>query len=298
MLSVCFLSSSAESDSLAFFANSPVFNQKRFNTVIATEASLYASSLIGLNELWYKNYPRSGFHFFNDNDEWLQMDKAGHVVTSYYVGRIGLNLMYWSGADRKKAIWYGGLLGSVYQTTIEMLDGFSSQWGFSIGDFASNTLGSALLIGQELAWNEQRVSLKFSFSPSPYAEYRPELLGKNYIETVLKDYNGQTCWASINPSSFMRKETKFPKWFNIALGYGADGMTGADKNPSFNADRHPIPYSERYRQVYFSLDVDLTRIKTRSKFLKAFFNTFGFIKIPAPTLEFNKHGMVFHALQF
>lgn len=287
-----------ESDSSGFFSPSTVFNQKRFNTVIATESALYASSLIGLNELWYKNYPRSGFHFFNDNGEWLQMDKTGHIVTSYYAGRIGLNLMQWSGIEHRKAAWYGGLAGSLYQTTIEILDGFSSQWGFSAGDFAANTLGSALLVGQELAWKEQRVVLKFSFSRSSYAQYRPEVLGKNYAEQLLKDYNGQTYWASINLSSFMNEGTKFPQWLSIACGYGSEGMTGAYSNPPVDSRGNPIPAFERYRQFYFSLDADLTRIKTRSKFLKALFTTLGFIKIPFPAMEINKRGMKFNSLMF
>ena len=29
---------------------------------------------------------RSNFHFINDNKEWLQMDKIGHMSVSYYSG--------------------------------------------------------------------------------------------------------------------------------------------------------------------------------------------------------------------
>lgn len=263
-----------------------------------TESALYAGSLIGLNELWYKDFPRSSFHFFNDNSEWLQMDKAGHLVTSYYMGRIGINWMKWTGVERRKAIWYGGMVGSLYQSTIEILDGFSSRWGFSWGDFSANTLGSAMVIGQELAWDEQRIFLKFSFHRTDYPQYRKEILGSNLQEEILKDYNGQTYWLSGNISSFLSNETKFPKWINVAFGYGAEGMIGGEFNPPFDKNGFPNPVFERYRQFYFSLDADLTRIKTNSKFLKAFFGIFGFIKIPAPALEFSKKGMKPHALFF
>jgi hypothetical protein len=42
---------------------------------------------------WFKptlvyDYPI--FHFINDNAEWLQMDKAGHIYSSYHLGRLGL----------------------------------------------------------------------------------------------------------------------------------------------------------------------------------------------------------------
>jgi hypothetical protein len=246
--------------------------------------------MIGLNQLWYKDYPRSSFHFFNDNSEWLQMDKMGHFTTSYYIGRLGIGLMKWTGVKRKKAIWYGGLLGLLYQSTIEVLDGYSSEWGFSPADFGANAAGSILVIGQALAWDEQRIVLKYSFQQSKYAKYRPSVLGNKLQENMLKDYNGQTYWLSVNLSSFMKKDTKFPKWLNIAAGYGAEGMTGGEFNPPYiDADGYQINF-ERYRQFYLSLDVDLTRIKTKSRFLRSLFTTIGFIKFPAPALEFSKKG--------
>ena len=273
------------------YVNRSNFNKKRFSLVAITEAALYGGSLVGLNELWYKDYPRSSMHSFDDNQEWLQLDKIGHVTTSYYVGRVGTQLYKWSGLNRKKAIWYGGMLGSVYQSTIEVLDGYSSQWGFSWGDFAANTAGSLLCIGQELAWDEQRIILKFSFMQSEYSKFRPNLLGKNLQENILKDYNGQTYWLSVNPASFMSDETRFPKWLNIAVGYGANGMTGGNFNPPYIDGNGFQIYHERYRQYYLSFDVDLTRIKTKSKFLNTVFYSIGYLKIPAPALEFSEKGV-------
>lgn len=253
---------------------------------------------MGLNELWYKNYPRSSFHFFNDDDEWLQMDKVGHMTTAYYIGRVGIGLMDWSGVERTKAIWYGGMLGSLYQSTIEILDGYSSEWGFSVGDYAANTVGSFLCVGQQLAWNDQRIVLKYSFMQSPYAKYRPNELGSNLQENILKDYNGQTYWLSVNVASFLSKDTRFPNWLNVALGYGAEGMTGGSSNPPYiDVNGHSLEF-DRYRQFYLSLDVDLTRIKTRSKLLKSVFYAVGFVKIPAPAMVFSKHGVKGNLLGF
>lgn len=290
LICLCFLISTISFSQIDTTNHSP-FNKKRLAIVVSSEAALYAGSLVGLNELWYKDYPRSSFHFFDDSQEWLLMDKVGHVTTSYYVGRVGIGFMKWSGVSRKKAIWYGGMLGSLYQTTIEVLDGYSAEWGFSVGDFAANTAGSLLCIGQELAWDDQRIVLKYSFRQSEYSKYRPEILGSNLQENILKDYNGQTYWLSVNPYSFMNEGSKFPKWLNIAIGYGADGMTGGDFNPPYINKEGTQLHFDRYRQFYLSLDVDLTRIKTKSKFLKTVFYSIGFIKIPAPALEFNKNGV-------
>src|SRR6185295_5087521 len=112
----------------------------------------------------------------------------------------GIDFFKWGGLGRGKAIWFGGMLGSVYQTTIEVLDGYSKEWGFSVGDFAANTAGSLLVVSQELAWDEQRIVLKYGFQKSKYARYRPNLLGSNLRESLLKDYNGQTYWLSVNPA--------------------------------------------------------------------------------------------------
>lgn len=287
----------AQTDSLpTHHTNTP--HKTRIAFIAGTEAALYGGSLIGLNELWYKNYPRSSFHFFNDNQEWLQMDKIGHVTTAYYIGRIGIGFFKWGGMDRKKAIWYGGMLGSVYQTTIEVLDGYSKEWGFSMGDFAANTAGSFLAVAQELFWDEQRIVLKYGFQKSPYAKYRPNLLGSTLNEQLLKDYNGQTYWISVNPASFMKHVDWFPSWLNVAAGYGAEGMIGGYSNPVVTDEAGNTLTFERYRQFYLSLDIDLTRIKTRSPFLKSVLMAVGFIKIPAPALEFNKHGVKGHWIGF
>ncbi len=271
-----------------FFQTSIFYNKKRTAIVVGTEIALSTGTLIGLSQIWYKDYPHTTFHFFNDNGEWEQMDKAGHAITAYTVGRYGIRLLEWSGVKRTKAIWFGGLTGFVYQGAIEMFDGYSSGWGFSIGDIAANATGCGLLIGQEYLWDEQRISFKYSFHKTDYAIYRPELLGKNWNEQILKDYNGQTYWASANIASFLKEENKFPKFLNIAFGYGANGMTGGHFNPIMTNAAGNIITLDRYRQYYLSLDIDLTKIPAHSYFLKTVFETFGFLKIPAPGIEISQ----------
>jgi len=273
-------------------------NSKRLTTVIVPLAVAYPTTLYFLNNLWYKDYPRSSFHFFDDNNEWMQIDKVGHLYTSYYIGEYGIKLFKWTGMKRKQAIWYGGLMGTVYLLNIEILDGFSSEWGFSVGDMTVNILGSFAAISQQLAWNESRIVGKFSFHQTSLAKYRPDILGKNIQENMLKDYNGQTYWISCNVYSFLKKDSKFPKWLNVSIGYGCDGMIGATANPKvYNGQ--VMPKFDRYRQYYLSLDVDLSKIKTKSKFVNTIFQAVNLLKFPAPTLEYNKaNGFVFHSLYF
>ena len=277
------------------FKPSDSVNKKRQNAVFITEAALASGALIGLNQLWYADYPKSNFHFINDNSEWLQLDKVGHLYSSYHIGRFGAEALNWSGASKKNQLIYGASLGFVFLTAVEVMDGFSEEWGASIGDVVANASGTALDVSQELIWKEQRISPKFSFHTTRYANYRPDLLGSTMQEQILKDYNGQTYWFSANLHSFSKK-SKIPSWLNLAFGYGAEGMIG--ENDDKNTIIFPIK-PEKYRQFYLSLDVDLTKISTKSHFLKTVFSVLNTVKIPAPTLEYTPHrGFQFHAFYF
>jgi hypothetical protein len=259
--------------------------RKRKIVLGAGTAVAYTGSLFMLNELWYKDYKTKSFHFFDDSKEWLQMDKYGHSYTTYQIGWAGIDAMRWAGAREKTAIWLGGFVGTIYMSSIEILDGFSEGWGFSWSDMAANTGGSLLATLQELAWKQQRLQIKFSFFPSAYAQYRPKLLGSNFGEQIIKDYNGQTYWLSGNISSFLKTESKFPKWLNVALGIGGDGMTGGHQNTIIIDENGYTKDFIRRRQFYLSLDADLTRIKTKSKLLKKIFRAVNIIKVPFPALE-------------
>ncbi len=258
---------------------------QRRNVLIAAESVIAGGALVALGKVWYDDYDKSNFHFINDNAQWLQMDKAGHVFSSYQIGRFGYETLQWSGVSRKNSLIYGSTLGFVFLSAVEVFDGYSSQWGASLGDVAANAGGTALFVSQELLWKEQRIIPKFSFHETPYASARPDVLGSG-SEQILKDYNGQTYWLSVNLHSFF-KQSGIPKWLNVAVGYGAEGMiTGDDRlvNTVF------LPESERFRQFYLSLDVDLSKIETKSHVLKTIFSIFNTIKIPAPALEINGKG--------
>jgi hypothetical protein len=279
----------------SFLKPSDSLNIKRQNTVIISEAVLASGTLIGLNQLWYADYPKSDFHFINDNSEWLQMDKVGHSFSSYHLGRFGAEMLQWSGASKKNQLVYGAGLGFAFLTAVEVFDGFSAEWGASSGDIIANASGTALYVSQELIWKEQRITPKFSFHTTQYSNQRPGVLGSSLTEQILKDYNGQTYWLSVNLYSFS-KDSKIPQWLNLALGYGGDGMiTGNKENYGQNLASNP----QRFRQYYLSLDIDLTKIETKSHFLKTIFSVLNTVKIPAPTIEIRQfNGIKWHLIYF
>lgn len=256
----------------------------------------YVGGMTGLYHLWYKDYDQSSFHTINDNLAWLQVDKLGHTFSAYQLSRWTSTAFKWTELDNNRSAIIGASYGFLFLTTVEIFDGFSANWGFSWGDVAANAIGTTLFLGQQLVWEEQRIQFKFSYWPSEYAEYNAEVLGENFTQRVIKDYNGETFWLSVNPQSFSSSKKIFPKWLNIAVGYGATGMTNTYENlPGIYPDN---PYN-RTRQFYLSLDIDLTKIKTNSEFLRLILEAANTLKIPFPTLEYNNvDGVKFHAIYF
>jgi hypothetical protein len=258
-----------------------VTNKKLKKYVLIGTVS-YTTGLLALNELWYKKSPRQSFRFFNDNAEWKQVDKFGHFYTTYQLGRTGHHFLSKTNLTQNQARLYGGMLGSALMFPIEILDGFSADFGASWGDWIANFGGSAFYVGQDLLWQEQRIKVKFSYSPSKFAKLRPNVLGSSWQERLLKDYNGQIYWFSFDTSSFLKNNSRFPKFLNIALGYGADQLVFARR------EQNQAAGYQAYRQYYLSLDLDFSHIKTKSSFVKTVFFILDMVKLPLPTLEYNQ----------
>ena len=271
-------------------------NAGRLAGVVVSTAVLYALSTYLLGKTWYTR--RVPFHAFNDNGEWLQMDKAGHATTAYAISRGEYELFRWSGVPDRAAVLTGGAIALLFQTTLEVFDGHSEGWGFSRGDVAANAAGTALFLGQQLGFGAQPVSLRYGFAKSLYPPYRPELLGRTRIAQWLKDYNGQQYWLSINVAAVLPVGPSFPRWLNLDLGYSASGMTGGRANPPlYGADGRPLVF-RRVRQFYLAPDVDLTRLAPAGSTGRMLFGATQFIKLPSPSLEFNpRNGWRWHALR-
>lgn len=265
----------------------------------------YGASLIIFSNTWYKDYPKTSFHTFDDSKEWLQMDKVGHGWAAYNTGRASTEMWKWAGLSNKKATWIGGLSGTVYLTVIELLDAHSAKWGWSWSDMAANILGSGLYISQQLGWEEQRIQFKFSFHYKNYSdpmlnERSDDLFGSSKVERMLKDYNGQTYWLSANLRSFFQG-SNIPRWLNVAVGYGADGMFGGFQNIWIDEDTRTLVNRtdiKRYRQWFLAPDVNFSKIKTNSKGVKLLLGFLDAFKFPTPSLELSNGKLKVHAIHF
>lgn len=281
------------------------YSKKREKFVAYAQIAGYTANFTSLYYFWYKDYPLGEFHFFNDNEEYLQVDKASHLFGAYTGGRMSMQMWKWSGASKNKYVWLGGLTGLGYLTVIEVMDGFSPKWGFSWGDYVANVIGTGLLVGQELLWDEQRIQVKYSthyetYYPADLERFAVSVVGKDKTNRLFKDYNPQTYWLSCNIKSFFKK-SNVPDWLNIAFGYGADNIIGAKHINYIDANgvqTNQDALLPRYRQWYLAPDIDLTKIKTKSKFLKTALFVLNSFKFPAPSLELSQGSVKWNWIHF
>lgn len=299
-----------------FIHPSDTFNNKRFLLLSGLTGASYAASFAGLGIVWYSQYPKSGFHLFNDAGEWRNMDKYGHAFSGHATANLLYNGAKWAGVPEKTAIWsatgvsFGGLL------TLEILDGFSAEWGFSVSDLAFNTIGAATFALQQALWHDQRIIPKWTSYPTAYPDFvvysdngvpmnirtrAEDLFGTSLAERVAKDYNASIFWLSANIHSFF-PTSRVPAWLNVAVGTGAQNMLGGYSNEWVKGGEHfivPDNVLSRYNQYYIGLDVDLGRIPVRNPYLKTVFGILRHIKIPLPGLEFTSQGkVIFHPVLF
>lgn len=271
-------------------------NRARLIGVASSGTALYAGGLSFLGFVWYKDHERVPFHFYNDLKGYRGMDKFGHAYAAYWESKGAYQALKWAGMADKQALLWSAPAGFLFQLPIEVFDGMFEGWGFSWWDVAANTTGAALFATQQALFGQQHVLMKFSYSPSGYPKYHP-ILGETPAERLFLDYNGHTYWLSANLKSISNWE-KMPAWLNVAFGYSANGMIKEFENPTWYQGQ-PFPHLERYSQFILSLDVDLSKIPTRRKGLRAMFHTLNMLKVPFPAVEFNRiDGVKFRALYY
>jgi len=278
---------------------------KRQKVFKIASAATYSTVATGLYFAWYDQFDQEGFHFFNDWNEWNNMDKAGHIYSAHIQAELIHGLARWSGYDDDKALLIGSAASLLGQLTIEVMDGFSSGWGFSVTDLGANLIGTAGYYFQHKYWGEQRLSMKMSYWPVAYPAYQAvsesgvfqvglqqrseALFGQRGIERFLKDYNGQTIWVSADIKEFA-PASRWPDFLNIALGYSANNLYGGfsnsweinDENISVDSNLFP-----RSQQWVLALDYDLKSIKARSDFSRGVLRFLDIFKWPAPAVSYD-----------
>jgi hypothetical protein len=257
----------------------------RLKWVLVGIALTYGLIVLALSTAWYSDQMLQPFHFFNDLAEWKQLDKFAHLCWAFHVCAIAVGLLRWGGL--KQHLLIGTIVGFLFVSFVEILDGFSIGYGASIFDLIANATGSILFFAQTKIWKQIKIFPKFSFHFTSFAVLRPSLLGDGFFQEILKDYNGQTFWYSWSP-----EKKWWPSFLSIAIGVGAEGMIyGRDEQNQLH-DFSP------YRKFYFSLDLNPNYFSSKGKWGQFIYYPLSIMKCPAPAIEFSTQGVRFHWLYF
>src|SRR5882672_10017000 len=234
---------------------------KKYIAIIFTVG--YLISLLWLSSVWYNTY--TGFHFFDDLFEWEYLDKLGHFFSSFHLGLFFYKVFgdpeNLNQSLRRKWFCFSGF---VLLIPIEILDGLSLNYGASPADLLANGLGGIFCYGYVATRVISGLLPKFSFHPTGFSLMRPEILGATLSQQVLKDYNGQTYWLSIDINKILDAKI-LPNWLSLSVGYGAEGLLGGHDNVWNSNDGGLKDYTSLSRTKRIFVSVDLNPVSLREK---------------------------------
>ncbi len=221
---------------------------------------------------WWQNN-RSPFHFREDLVYGLNVDKIGHFFGGSALTFVISKSIMWANVPEKDALWWGAGGSLLFQTYIEVEDGFST-WGFDRVDFLADVGGAAWPVAKHYSPFLQNIDLKMSYVPSPLINNPGGSGFQGQKHLMMDDYEGQTFWLSAKVNNFLPAslEKYWPDFLCLAVGYGARDIATPNAQPN---------------RVYFlSLDYDMTKIIPQSTpFLRTLSETLNFIHLPAPAVR-------------
>jgi hypothetical protein len=235
----------------------------------ALASSMVVIHVYQQNGWWRDN--RTSFHFQEDLVYGLSVDKIGHFYGASLLEFVIGNCAKWANASDQEALWLGAGGGLLFQTYVEVEDGFST-WGFDRVDFASDVAGAAWPVARYYVPSLRNYDLKLWYHPSPLLGSAGGSGFRGQKHLIIDDYEGQTFWLSAKVHNLLPAAAQqyWPSFLCVALGYGARDI--AKQNP--------------YPVWYVALDYDMTKIiPDNTVFLRTLGQLLNFIHLPSPTVR-------------
>ena len=235
-------------------------------TVAATMVAVHFYQQNG----WWKDNQTS-FHFQEDLDYSLGVDKIGHFYGASGLTFILSKSLMWANVPQRESLLIGAGTSILFQTYVEIRDGYSA-WGFDRVDFAANVGGALYPVAQHYVPVLKNFNLKASYHPSDLLNNPGGIGFRGQQHLILDDYEGQTFWLSLTVNNLLPKEAEpfWPDWLALSLGYGARNVA--------DPTAHSI--------LLIALDYDMTRIIPQSSaFLRTLSEALNYIHFPAPAVR-------------
>ncbi len=275
-----------------FFKNADTLNIKRFAFVNGTSLLALYGSYHYINTAWWADSKKT-FHFDGGGSSIKEafdfgrdaiyakgLDKIGHFYGARITSDIFARGIRWSGKTEQQALLWGGLLGTAVQGFIEIKDGYSPTWGFSVYDWMSGSLGSFYPYFQSKSRFLKALDIKYSY-------YRKD----NYYFDFIKrksnfqdDYMNSIFWFTFNPKRY-KPESKWPKWLGISMGVGVDATLN---NYYVNMPGGTSDWGRGGYEVYLAPDIDFKGLLPKKPFWQTLAHILNYIKVPSPALRFSK----------
>lgn len=223
---------------------------------------------------WEK--PSNDFHYAHN------LDKCGHFYFGLWLGEGFRDAYQWAGVSEFPSYALAALSASSTHLGMEIKDGYSPDWGFSVWDVTAGTLGGLYPMAQryvpvpfayvdikESYWQNSRAYLDSKVEPN--------------IHILPDDYVNETFWASIKVHKALPDAAKpyWPAWLAVAFGAGIDGKTFEQ------------PYTGT-NKFYVGPDWDLEALfHPKSPLGKRALHYANLIKMPAPAWKFYPHSALY-----
>jgi hypothetical protein len=217
---------------------------------------------------WWKSR-RTKFHFQNDWNYSLWIDKIGHMYGTIIIGHGIASGFEAANLDPERSIIFGSTAAFLYQIYVEIEDGFGPEWGFSPGDAMADLFGGLYPIGQYYFPYLKNFQFKFSYYPRQLNE-KGLIAGQQHI--IIDDYEGQKFWLSFRMKELLPKNISqyWPGFLNLALGMGVSRLDGIGGGQ---------------RDFYLAFDFDTEWIPLFGPGWQFIKNTFNYFHFPLPGIR-------------
>lgn len=250
----------------------------KLSGMLGFTAAAYGAAYIFVFAKGWWDDQSSHFHFENDFDYALNIDKLGHFASGVAMAEILYEGYRWSGLSEFNSYLFAGLSAMSTHIAIDIKDGFGPKWGFSIFDVLAGSIGGFLPMAERYVPVFKYVDLKWSYwiNSQAYYDWEHDASGTGIFTD---DYVNQTFWASFKPYRLLPAAAQkyYPSWLAFAVGISIDGGVFTQEYWDYRTGAH--------REVYISLDYDLEALRPHSRWARTLVKWLNYFKLPAPTLQ-------------
>jgi hypothetical protein len=239
------------------------------------------------------------FNVAEDGKFSAYLDKGGHFFGTFMPAYVFSEILMASGFSWDDATIIGGAMGMAYTTYVEMLDGFSKDWGFSPTDWYADVAGASFFIAQHYIPFLQNFTPKFMYvKPSWHREYdRKEAM------SFIDNYSAQTFYMAINMHNILPESIKnyWPKWLDLSVGYAVYSLSAGVTEHNAELISEDSHFGKVYgnQKLLISLDYNLIELLPDGPgWWNWFKQSLNYFKFPSPTLEIGRDTKFFLAYPF